>query len=333
MSDSEYIFCQNCGEKIPASSKFCGKCGAKNDYSIGPDGNLVKTASYQDTQYVNNVSVSTYSSSQAYQAAPKKKKGVKVIALILAALFLVAAGAGIARYFSKGNDNGGSNTSQNPPVNGPGGNGNPNGNSGSSGNNSGNTSNPPVSPQVGNKAMGCIIIVDGPVNIRKSASTSSDKNGMAYNAEAYDVYEIKTSGDYTWYRIGTDQWVANNGQWGKYIDGGKASDYPAVKNVSGHFYDSTYPFNQYYPEMDLYSDGTCVITENTGEGMAKCSGTFYVKEGKIYVTLASDSYVMQYYGWNNINTKTIVFDISSVDRFRLETKMIYAEKDDVFKRK
>lgn len=54
------------------------------------------------------------------------------------------------------------------------------------------------------------------LNIRASASTSSDSKGHASKGNIYDVYETTTAGGYTWYRIGEDQWIADNGSWATY---------------------------------------------------------------------------------------------------------------------
>ena len=51
------------------------------------------------------------------------------------------------------------------------------------------------------------------LRIRKSASTKSTIVGHATIGKSYPVYEIKQNQGYTWYRIATDKWVANNGKW------------------------------------------------------------------------------------------------------------------------
>lgn len=51
------------------------------------------------------------------------------------------------------------------------------------------------------------------LRIRSKAATSSEKVGYVKKGKSYDVYETKTAGGYTWYRIGEDQWIANDGSW------------------------------------------------------------------------------------------------------------------------
>lgn len=54
------------------------------------------------------------------------------------------------------------------------------------------------------------------LNIRESASKSSESLGHADEGKTYDVYEKKTNEGYTWYRIGEDKWIADNGEWVTY---------------------------------------------------------------------------------------------------------------------
>lgn len=55
------------------------------------------------------------------------------------------------------------------------------------------------------------------INIRKEPSTDAGTNGVAVEGKVYDVYEIKTAGGFTWYCIGTNQWIADkDGAWIKY---------------------------------------------------------------------------------------------------------------------
>lgn len=51
------------------------------------------------------------------------------------------------------------------------------------------------------------------INIRTSPNTSSEVVGTVYTSEIYDVYEVKEEGDYTWYRIGDNRWIADGGGW------------------------------------------------------------------------------------------------------------------------
>ena len=48
----------------------------------------------------------------------------------------------------------------------------------------------------------------GIVRIRKEPSTNSEIVGSCVNKAYYNVYEKKAGSPYTWYRIGTDAWVA-----------------------------------------------------------------------------------------------------------------------------
>ena len=54
---------------------------------------------------------------------------------------------------------------------------------------------------------------DMAINIRTKPSTEGDIVGTVYTSEIYEVFEIKKDDDYTWYRIGDDQWIADGGGW------------------------------------------------------------------------------------------------------------------------
>ena len=52
------------------------------------------------------------------------------------------------------------------------------------------------------------------LRIRVSPSTTADVAGEAQQNKVYSVYETTEAGGYTWYCIGTDQWIADSGgQW------------------------------------------------------------------------------------------------------------------------
>lgn len=54
------------------------------------------------------------------------------------------------------------------------------------------------------------------LNIRKSYSTSSAIVGRAVAGKTYSVYQTKNNQGYSWYMIGDNQWIANNGKWCTY---------------------------------------------------------------------------------------------------------------------
>lgn len=51
------------------------------------------------------------------------------------------------------------------------------------------------------------------LRIRRLPSTRSKIMGYVENGKTYKVYEIKKNQGYTWYRIGTEKWIADNGKW------------------------------------------------------------------------------------------------------------------------
>ncbi len=54
------------------------------------------------------------------------------------------------------------------------------------------------------------------LRIRKGPGTNYDIIGEASNGEIFEVYEVKDDGTFDWYRVGTDRWIANNGQYCTY---------------------------------------------------------------------------------------------------------------------
>ena len=75
------------------------------------------------------------------------------------------------------------------------------------------------------KSAGYAIVNTNHLNIRKKASTSSDKLGRLNTGAVVDVYEVKKDSKYTWYKIGNPWgdpsypygWIANDGSWIKYV--------------------------------------------------------------------------------------------------------------------
>ena len=65
-------------------------------------------------------------------------------------------------------------------------------------------------------AIGKVTVNVNGLNIRSSASTAGSKVGTATNGQSYDVYSTTSSGGYTWYQIGNNQWIADNGSWVTY---------------------------------------------------------------------------------------------------------------------
>jgi len=61
--------------------------------------------------------------------------------------------------------------------------------------------------------------ITGKINIRKGASTKAEKDGHFEKGQVFYAFEKTEAEGYTWYRIGTDRWVADkNGEWIKVLD-------------------------------------------------------------------------------------------------------------------
>ena len=65
-------------------------------------------------------------------------------------------------------------------------------------------------------AIGEITYKEKNVNVRTSPEKAGRKIGINIPGATYRVYEIKEADGYTWYRISSDCWIANDGKWGTY---------------------------------------------------------------------------------------------------------------------
>lgn len=62
-------------------------------------------------------------------------------------------------------------------------------------------------------SIGSAIVNVDSLNVRNYPSTEASKLGCVAINKSYLIYEIQESKDYTWYRIGEDLWIANDGTW------------------------------------------------------------------------------------------------------------------------
>lgn len=60
-----------------------------------------------------------------------------------------------------------------------------------------------------------VLITVKTINVRREPSTNSKEKivGEVHMGETYTVFEQNKDKDYMWYRIGDDQWIANDGTW------------------------------------------------------------------------------------------------------------------------
>ena len=66
-------------------------------------------------------------------------------------------------------------------------------------------------------AIGKVTILEDIINVRTSPDTESSILGIVELDTEHDVYEIRSDEDYTWYRIGAEQWIADShDEWVKY---------------------------------------------------------------------------------------------------------------------
>ncbi len=65
----------------------------------------------------------------------------------------------------------------------------------------------------GETPIGKLTVNVSGLNIRAEASSSSVSVGQVKPDGEYPYYEVKEAEDYTWYRIGKDLWIADDGSW------------------------------------------------------------------------------------------------------------------------
>ena len=112
------------------------------------------------------------------------------------------------------------------------------------------------------------------INVRKSYSTLSEKVGLLEYGTVVDVYETKISEGYTWNRIGTNRWIADNGSWLEKVDNPESGT-KYVTQVELHI--RTGPGTNYGITRTLAQGSTITVTE-------QCNG--------------SDGYIWNKIGYN-----------------------------------
>lgn len=75
-----------------------------------------------------------------------------------------------------------------------------------------------------------VLITANAINIRNTPDTTSKENiiGQVHMGESYTVFEENKNNEYTWYRIGEGEWIANDGSWCIEYDKDEKNDYPYV---------------------------------------------------------------------------------------------------------
>ncbi|MGN1388506.1 MAG: hypothetical protein ACI4WR_02555 [Bulleidia sp.] len=78
-------------------------------------------------------------------------------------------------------------------------------------------------------SIGTFKVTVSGLNIRSGPSVSEKSLGRAAEGKTYSVYAVKEAGGYTWYQIGTGQWIADQGSWGIY----QPSSIRTVEDLTG----------------------------------------------------------------------------------------------------
>ena len=68
-------------------------------------------------------------------------------------------------------------------------------------------------PEALGNALGTVRVKVARLRIRTKPSTSADLTSEAREGATYTYYATENAEDYTWYRIGKEQWIADQGEW------------------------------------------------------------------------------------------------------------------------
>lgn len=63
------------------------------------------------------------------------------------------------------------------------------------------------------ESIGTVTVNISNLTIRSGASSSDSQVGLCMNGATYPYFEEQQNGDYTWYRINKDEWIASEGTW------------------------------------------------------------------------------------------------------------------------
>ena len=83
------------------------------------------------------------------------------------------------------------------------------------------------------------------LRIRKGPGTGYSTIGVAQDGGSYYVYEVKQDDQYTWYKIGNDQWFASTGNWVTYTKKEEMNKDNTSKEDSSKKDTDVVPSNQY----------------------------------------------------------------------------------------
>ncbi len=83
------------------------------------------------------------------------------------------------------------------------------------------------------------------LRIRKGPGTGYSTVGVAQDGGSYYVYEVKQDDNYTWYKIGNDQWFASTGNWVTYTKKEESKKEDTSKDDSSKTDTDVVPDNQY----------------------------------------------------------------------------------------
>lgn len=227
-----YKICRNCGTKTAEEDARCPHCGGEDFTTVNSESLGWSNAATEDTTKMfpltQNVVILDEDEKKTASVKPKKKKKKKkrrlrsfqeVIApvkasldrlegktkkllALFAALLLIVVIALVIAFTVSGNSSEKQTAAAASPT--------ATATAEATAESAEATANPDGS------RIGSVTIIEDIINIRVEANTSAAALGIAEQGQSYDVYEIVENEGYTWYRIGTQQWIANGDDWVEY---------------------------------------------------------------------------------------------------------------------
>lgn len=68
-------------------------------------------------------------------------------------------------------------------------------------------------------AIGSAVIMEDLINVRTMPDTDAPILGVVEKETSHDVFEIRENDGYVWYRIGSEEWIADGGGWLSFTEG------------------------------------------------------------------------------------------------------------------
>lgn len=249
------MYCNYCGKEIKNSAKYCPYCGKETHKGVPVEGPI-------EERDIDAVNITENNRDVNLKIKDNNRKNIIIMSLIaIIGIVVLLVGINALRrnsvpYTSQANSS--ENTISNAE-------------------NVQNDQNGSFSNQIsGSNENDSVVhrLVLTEVRIRKQASTNSDIIGHVYMGDIIPVLELRSSGQYTWYKIGTNAWIADDGNWTVDVSHNMYHDDTiSINGVCGKYQysDKQINFQLYLSEKGyfIYDD---LITEETESGYYDVNG-------------------------------------------------------------